>query len=417
MNHATHRQHLDEYAGHDALLAEVGQSYKQYQNTQKELQKLKTQEQNNDRIQLLQFQIDELQALDLQENEMQNLGEEHQLLHHAQDFIYRSQEVVTHLNGDDQPNVIRSLHQCLHLLGELPQTSAAIKTTQEMLNSALIQCEEAHDEMQRFMEAIQLDPERLQQLEKRMGVLHQAARKYHLDVKELPAHAQQLAQELTQMKERDERIALLEKTCQQQLSQYKQLAEQLTESRQNFATRLAEDISAIIRQLGMPKGYISVEITPLEKMQSHGVDKVEYKVCTNPGMAPDSLQKIASGGELSRISLAIQMITAQRGATPTLLFDEVDVGIGGATAALVGQLLRKLGGRLQVFCVTHQPQVASAAHHHFLVQKHSDEQHTFSTIIALDEQERINEIARMLGGITITEQTRSHARELLHEQA
>ena len=151
-------------------------------------------------------------------------------------------------------------------------------------------------------------------------------------------------------------------------------------------------------------------------MQAHGQDKVEYYVCTNPGLAPDTLSKIASGGELSRISLSIQLITAQkRAATPTLLFDEVDVGIGGTTAALVGQLLRKLGEHLQVFCVTHQPQVASAAHHHCLVEKYIEGEHTFSRIKALAPLEKIQEIARMLGGLTITDQTRSHARALLLE--
>lgn len=148
-------------------------------------------------------------------------------------------------------------------------------------------------------------------------------------------------------------------------------------------------------------------------MQPHGMDKIEYYVCTNPGMLPDTLGKVASGGELSCLSLAIQMITAQRGATSTLLFDEVDVGIGGATAALVGQMLRKLGDRLQIFCVTHQPQVASHAHHHFLVEKQMGDAETFSHMIQLSESEKINGIAHMLGGLTITEQTRSHTRELL----
>ena len=165
----------------------------------------------------------------------------------------------------------------------------------------------------------------------------------------------------------------------------------------------------------MPKGRFEIAVTALDKMQPHGLDKVEYLVCTNPGMPLDSLQKVASGGELSRISLAIQMITAQQSSTPTLLFDEVDVGIGGATAALVGKLLRQVGERLQVFCVTHQPQVASSAHHHYLVEKSSDNQQTYSRILHLTEQAKIDEVARMLGGLTITDQTRSHAQELLHQ--
>ena len=154
-------------------------------------------------------------------------------------------------------------------------------------------------------------------------------------------------------------------------------------------------------------------MSPLDRMHAHGLDKIEYYVCTNPGMLPDTLTKVASGGELSRISLAIQMITAQRGCTPTLLFDEVDVGIGGATAALVGQMLKNLGERLQIFCVTHQPQVAAYAHHHFRVEKQMNDKETFSRVMVLSEAEKVNEIARMLGGLTITDQTRSHARELL----
>ena len=200
------------------------------------------------------------------------------------------------------------------------------------------------------------------------------------------------------------------------MATYEEAALKLRQSRERHAITLAEEISTGIRNLGMPKGYIQLDITPLETMQAHGLDKVEYKVCTNPGMAMDSLAKVVSGGELSRIGLAIHIITAQRGATPTLLFDEVDVGIGGATAALVGQLLRKLGERLQVFCVTHQPQVASNAHHHFMVEKQSDNEQTFSHVIKLSDTDKVDEIARMLGGLTITEQTRSHAKELLEQQ-
>ena len=184
-------------------------------------------------------------------------------------------------------------------------------------------------------------------------------------------------------------------------------------SRTEAAERLGQAITAIIQPLGMPKGQLQIVLTSLDKPQAHGLDKVEYLVYTNPGMPLDTLQKVASGGELSRISLAIQMITAQQSSTPTLLFDEVDVGIGGATAALVGKLLRQVGERLQVFCVTHQPQVASAAHHHFLVEKSSDNQHTYCQVLALANEAKIDEIARMLGGLTITQQTRSHAHELL----
>ena len=279
----------------------------------------------------------------------------------------------------------------------------------------MIQCDEALDEMIKFSEQVHLDPERLLQVEDRISLLHQAARKYHVDASQLPSHAEQLQTALKTHQSREEEQHKLQLAYDQHLLAYEEAALALRASRALYATKLADEISLSIRQLGMPKGFIQVNMTPLDKMQAHGLDKIEYIVCTNPGMIPDTLAKVASGGELSRIGLAIHVITAQRGATPTLLFDEVDVGIGGATAALVGQLLRRLGERLQVFCVTHQPQVASCAHHHFMVEKESNHEQTFSRVVALTEPNKIDEIARMLGGLTITEQTRSHARELLEQ--
>ncbi|MGQ3891616.1 DNA repair protein RecN [Legionella sp. CNM-4043-24] len=413
LQHATHRQQLDRYAAHDDLLSQVGHLYRACQKTKAELEALSQLDNSDDRRDLLRFQLDELQALNLQENEMQQLHEEHQLLHHAHDYLHNTQQIMHLLQADDQPSLCQGLNQVIHYLSELPGEQASIKNAMELMNSALIQCEETIDEIQRFAEQVQLDPQRLQEVEERISALHQAARKYHVDVKELPSLLQRLQDEIKNCEDADERVKQLHGKYQEQSQAYEQAALALRQSRQAFADRLAQEISAIIQQLGMPKGRVSIELSALDKMQPHGLDKVEYKVCTNPGMALDTLNKVASGGELSRISLAIQMITAQRGATPTLLFDEVDVGIGGATAALVGKLLRNLGERLQVFCVTHQPQVASSAHHHFVVEKYDDKEQTFSRIIALDESDKIDEIARMLGGLTITEQTRSHARELL----
>jgi len=413
LHHATHRQQLDHYAAHDELLSRVGNLYKSCQKTKTDLDALSRLDNSDDRKDLLRFQLDELLALNLQDNEMLHLHEEHQLLHHAHDYLHNTQQIMQLLNADDQPTICQNLNQVIQHLSELPGEQPAIKNALELINSALIQCEETVDEMQRFAEQVQLDPQRLQEVEERISALHQAARKYHVDAKELPALMQRLQNEINDSEAADERIQLLQRQYLEQSKEYEQAAAQLRASRQNSADKLANEISAIIKQLGMPKGQVSIEMTPVDKMQPHGLDKVEYKVCTNPGMALDTLNKVASGGELSRISLAIQMITAQRGATPTLLFDEVDVGIGGATAALVGQLLRNLGERLQVFCVTHQPQVASSAHHHFVVEKYDDQEQTFSRIIALDDSDKIDEIARMLGGLTITEQTRSHARELL----
>jgi DNA repair protein RecN (Recombination protein N) len=269
--------------------------------------------------------------------------------------------------------------------------------------------------MQQFAERIQLEPERLQQVEERMSAIHHLARKYHLDNSMLREHEHKLQIELEALKDSECRLAHLELRLSQLIKTYDSVALKLRDSRHLHAQKLAKEITESIQKLGMPKGFVEIDICPLEKMQAHGLDKVEYKVCTNPGMEADSLNKVASGGELSRIGLAIQMITAQRGSTPTLLFDEVDVGIGGATAALVGQMLRKLGERLQVFCVTHQPQVAASAHNHFMVEKQSDSKQTITSITLLKSADKIDEIARMLGGLTVTEQTRSHAKELLNQ--
>ncbi len=415
LQHATHRQQLDQYANHPSLLDDVTRLYRQCQLVKRELDALEQHDLNRERKELLQYQIEELNDLGLQTGEAQALHSEHQLLHHAREYLEDAQLITELLNADDQPNVCHYLNQILQRLACLPHEQAHIKNANELINSALIQCDEALNEIASFSTHVQLDPERLQTVELRMSQLHQAARKYHVDASQLPSLALQLQEELQQLHQLDKKQAQLEVEYHQSLNAYNKAALILRESRQQYALQLADDISLTIRQLGMPKGYITVDFTPLDKMQPHGLDKIEYKVCTNPGMAPDTLAKIASGGELSRISLAIQMITAKRGATPTLLFDEVDVGIGGATAALVGQLLRRLGERLQLFCVTHQPQVASCAHHHFLVKKHTENDQTFSQVISLCNDDKIDEIARMLGGLKITAQTRSHAQELLSQ--
>jgi len=415
LQHATHRQQLDQYAHHGALLEDVSRCFHQCQSVRLQLDALQHQDASRERAELLQYQWEELFALDLQEGEVQALHDEHQLLHHAREYLEDAQAIIDLLSMDDQTNVAQILHHILQRLSALPKEHSAIRNSIELMNNALIQCNEALSELSDFSTKINIDPDRLAVVEARMSLLHHTARKYHVDVNQLPVLADQLQQELQLLTHMDEKKVLLTAQLQQYQDAYDKAAHTLRASRMKYAIALAEEISTTIRQLGMPKGYMRIAITPLDNRYAHGMDKVEYQVCTNPGMAPDSLSKIASGGELSRISLAIQMIAAKRGSTPTLLFDEVDVGIGGITAALVGQLLRQLGQRLQLFCVTHQPQVASCAHHHYRVEKYIKEDQTFSRVIALDMPAKVDEIARMLGGLTITEQTRSHAQELLSQ--
>lgn len=418
LNPVTHRQQLDHFAGHTTLLKKVTEQYKVCQQIKRQLDTLRQSEASASQLELLSFQIEELRALDLQEGEIGALNQEHQLLHHAKDYLIQADIVINRLmDSEDTPALIQQLHHISSSLAQLPQSHAAIQSASELIHQAIIQCEEAVAEVRQFAEKIPLDEIRLQTVEARLSALHLAARKYHTKVEALPTLFTRLQEKYHALQAADQSLEALEQAYQHALQAYQQEAILLRQSRQEASARLGQQMTQIIQELGMPKGSIQVTVTPNDKLAEHGQDKVEYLVCTNPGMPLDALHKIASGGELSRISLAIQMVTAQKGATPTLIFDEVDVGIGGATAALVGRLLRQLGERLQVFCVTHQPQVASAAHHHFLVKKISEAQQTFSEIITLSKADRIAEIARMLGGLTIHEQSLQHAQALLAEMS
>ena len=413
LNHQTHRHQLDAFAGHTDLLNATQKYYQTCQILKQQINSLDIQQNDPEKTTLLQYQIDELERLELLDGEIDMLHNEHKLLHHAKEYLENIQALMLMLRGEEGPNVISLLNNILQLLQSLPANNLEITSTNELINNALIQCEEAYNEINRFAEKIQIDPERLTSIETRMSELHHIARKYHIDVNQLDNKIKELQAKQIALNENQKLKAKLIAELNEAENLYQKYASKLRESRHQHALKLSSKITAVIRNLGMPKGYIEIELTSQEKMHAHGLDKVEYKVCTNPGMHPESLAKIISGGELSRISLAIQVITAQHSATPTLFFDEVDVGIGGATAALVGKLLRNLGERLQIFCVTHQPQVAASAHQHFKVTKQIKSGQTYTNIQKLDQTAKINEIARMLGGIEITLQTKKHAEEML----
>ena len=413
LKHQTHRKQLDEYAGHNKLLQDTAKHYQDWHTIKQKINALSEQQDDPEKAALLQYQLDELRQLNLIDGEVEELHTEHKLLHHAKEYLENIQAVVDILRTDDGPNVINMLGNVIQILQSLPQDNEQIVTASDLTNNALIQCEETLNEINSFATKVQLDPERLANIETRMGELHRIARKYHIDVQQLNAKVSELESAQKAFSNNQELKQQLKAELEDAQNLYQAAAQKLRESRLKHSKKLGSEITAVIQNLGMPKGLVEIELTPLDKMHSYGLDKVEYKVCTNPGMQPDSLSKVISGGELSRISLAIQMITAQRGATPTLFFDEVDVGIGGATAALVGKLLRKLGDRLQIFCVTHQPQVAANAHQHFKVAKEIKSGKTYTHINLLKQSEKIDEIARMLGGLEVTEQTKRHAQEML----
>ena len=415
----THRVQLDQYAAHHDALSAVHTCYKTYQSLRQDLTRAEAQVTDQTHADFLRFQIHDLQALKLEPDELNSLNQEHQCLHHAKSYLEALERIQVHLhdNHDETPAATELLHHVMHDLDTLPDKNPHIQTARELIQTALIQCEEATTEIEHFTRLVQLDPERLETIETRLSLLHDAARKYHTEPEHLHEKLTQLEQEEASLEHAKAAQGKLRAACDAAKDAYQNAAHTLHLSRKKHAKKLEADITQTLIQLGIANGIINIQFTPLETMHPHGLDKVEYHVSTNPGVPPDALAKIASGGELSRISLAIQVITAKRASTPTLFFDEVDVGIGGATAARVGQLLRELGARLQVFCVTHQPQVAATAHHHMVVTKHTDKTHTFSDVTVLETHEKITEIARMLGGLHITDETRQHAEALLLEQA
>jgi len=404
-----HREHLDDFSAAHQLKQQVKFYYQEYIQAKNQLNNLNGQNQSLEQCQLWQYQLNELLELNPQDGEIQELHQEQHLLHNAHHYL-ESLHKIEHQITEADAAVLKQLHAIAHDLKQLPQEHNAL----QLIDSALIQVEECLSEVRSSQRHIQINPERLAEVESRMSRWHQLARKFQIDIAELPQYAIHLQSLIDNVNNIQSERAHLEKTCEQAREKYYKYARQLSEHRQQYAPELAQAIENIIHELGMPHAQLVIDIQPLAEMYSHGIDKVEYLIATNPGGAPAPLAKIASGGELSRISLSIHLITAQRGATPTLLFDEVDVGIGGATAMKVGKRLRELGERLQIFCVTHQPQVASCAHHHFLVSKMTADNATFSAIQYLNQQGRVEEIARMLGGLSITEQTKNNAKELLN---
>ena len=284
-----------------------------------------------------------------------------------------------------------------------------------LLDGAGIQLREAAAELRRYRESIEVDPARLASLDERLGAIHDLARKHRTDPAELPALLERLREEMEAIEQAGTRLAELEAIEQKLLSEYEDAAGALHTSRKKAARALAAAVTKNIRALGMPGGEfrVAVEATRDGPPSASGWDSVAFEVAINPGQAPMPLARVASGGELSRISLAIQVIATRGSGVPTLIFDEVDAGVGGRVAEMVGRELRRLAGHRQVLCVTHLPQVASLAQQHVRVQKRSRRRETHTDLSSLSGEGRVEEIARMLGGVTITDQALAHAREML----
>ncbi|ARN73290.1 DNA repair protein RecN [Oceanicoccus sagamiensis] len=409
------RRLLDEFAGLGDNTTKLKAIAKQFQQAQQRLTTLESnRSEQSARAQLLGYQVDELDKLELIDGELENLEQEQKQLANGEQIQQACQHTIA-LCSEGELNVVSILNQALRSLGEIPVKSQSLDEASQLLSSALIQAEEANSELQHHLDSFELDPERLHAVENRLSTIYDIARKHHIQPAQLPELHQGLQAELTSIAGSDEEIEQLQQQLTETEQQYQALATKISKKRKTAAKKLQKQVEAQLEQLAMANCSFSIDLAPRADNSPHanGNEDIAFLVSTNPGQQPAALSKIASGGELSRISLAIQVITAKTSAIPTLVFDEVDVGIGGAVAEVVGNLLQELGERGQVLCVTHQPQVASKGHQHLYASKTASKKSVSTQLEELSDKKKIEEIARMLGGIAITDQSLAHAKEML----
>ena len=359
----------------------------------------------------LEWQVSELDKLSPKPGEWTEITNEHSRLSHAASLLDGAQEALAAISESDHP-ILSQLSSLNTKLGKLVDVDAELQAVLDCMEPARIQLQEAVYALNNYIDKVELDPSRLREVDARMDALHSAARKYHVTPEELPEEHAALAAKLRQLADATD-IDGLKRQEEKAESAYRKVANRLSARRVTTAKALSEQVTLAMQELSMGGGRFAVALNPSEP-GAHGLEQVEFLVAGHAGVAPRPLAKVASGGELARISLAISVITSNATVTPTLIFDEVDSGIGGGVAEVVGRLLKRLGQQRQVLCVTHLPQVASQANQHFQVAKGTtSEGRTVSRIEVLNNRARVEEVARMLGGIEITETTRKHARELL----
>ena len=409
------RELLDRHAGLLPMASDVAQAYKTLSDSRRRLAQAENAGQDIERErERLEWQLEELTELSPQEGEWALIQSEHARLANGAKLIGGCQEAIQILSEADN-SLESSLSKVCGNISALAEHDAALQDVSESLESAHIQLDEAIHGLNRYLQKIDLDPARLEQVEERMQALHGAAKKYRSDVDALPQLLLETADRLDALTASQNIEALRDKVKQEE-TVYLKLAKQLSEKRKKAAIDLGNQVTNAMQDLSMAGGRLEIALIPLQDGGSHGLEQVEFLVAGHAGSTPRSLAKVASGGELARISLAISVITSKASFTPTLIFDEVDAGIGGAVAETVGKLLHQLGQSHQILCVTHLPQVAAQGNHHLKVSKSQAGDKTVSQVQALGRSERVEEIARMLGGATITDTTRRHARELLEQR-
>ncbi len=410
----THRRLLDDYANAQQAANQVAQLHKEVVSIQRELDNLiSNTEEQTARAQLLSYQLEELDQVGVKPGEFETLELEQKKLANGEAILSKCQAALAMCKGDDETSAIDLVRAATQTLASIDQPELA--QVVELVQSAQIQLEEAMSDLDRFCMDFDLDPERLQELDERISVIYELSRKHRVEPEALVALQENIAEELEGLQDLDGKTAELEKLLLDKRSQYDQRAQSLSARRASAATKIQKQVTAQLGSLGMSGAKFVVSLSPRQAEQlphAQGLEDIEFLISTNPGQPAKALNKIASGGELSRISLAIQVTTANTSRVPCLVFDEVDVGIGGATAEIVGELLRKLGSNAQIICVTHLAQVAAQGHHHLTVAKATKGKKTTSTVTALDQSARVEEIARMLGGVDQTEHSLAHAKEM-----
>jgi len=408
------RELLDRHAGLLSLVTDVAHAFKTLHDSRRLLEQAENAGQDIERErERLEWQLEELTELSPQEGEWLGIQSEHSRLANGAKIISGCQEAITILSDADN-SIESSLSKVCSNIGALAEHDSALSEINTALESAQIQLDEAIHTLNRYLQKIDLDPARLGQVEERMQALHTAARKYRTEADELPKLLLETADRLDALTASRNIEALREKVKQEEAA-YLKLAKQLSQKRGVAAADLGKLVTDAMQNLSMAGGQLEIALTPLNEGGSFGLEQIEFLVAGHAGSTPRSLAKVASGGELARISLAISVITSKASFTPTLIFDEVDAGIGGAVAETVGKLLHQLGQSHQILCVTHLPQVAAQGNHHLKVSKTQSGDKTLSQVQTLGRSERVEEVARMLGGATITDTTRRHARELLEQ--
>ena len=409
---------LDRYAGHLHLVDQVRVLFDEWQQLTREISDLRQlTEDRQTRSEFLTFQLRELDELHLTQNEFQSLDLEHKQLAHAGELLQNINLALGLIAENDEQNTLHLLNQALQALETVQRVDPKIGTWIESIRNTIIQVSDTEDELRHYLNGVDLDPERLQWLEERISKIFDAARKHKVSPQDLFELQQKLTAEFSHLETSDERLVELLKKLETIEKNYFEKANQLSKSREKFSKKLDVEITKLIQELALPHGEFHIHLERDEKprLAAFGLEKIIFQIKTNPGLSLQPLSKVASGGELSRISLAIHMATAEEHTVPTLVFDEVDVGIGGGIAETVGKLLRRLGKSHQVLCITHLPQVAAQGHHHLRVSKETQKNITQTKIELLSSAEKINELARMLGGVEITKKTREHAKEMLEK--